>query len=98
MWHGRRVQTRGDQARNVRDVRHHLRADAASDLAYSRKIYRPRISRRSADQEFWSVLFGDLLQLIVIDLLRLAIDPIVGNLVIDARKIERMTVRQMTAV
>ena len=92
------MQTGGDRSGDVRDVGKHSRADALGDLADAFEIDDARISRRAADEQLRFVLFGDSLQLVVVDLFGLARDAVVGNLVTDAGKVHRMAVRQMAAV
>src|SRR6186997_921861 len=57
------------------------------EIADACKIYRPRICRRPADQQLWPVFLGDPLQLVIVDLFGLAVYPIIGDLIIDTRKI-----------
>src|SRR5688572_18789728 len=98
MWDRRWMQTYRHKPGNVGDIGHHLRVHAPRDLANTFEVDRSRIGGCSADQKFWLVLFSDTLELVVIDLLRLAIHAIVSDLVINPRKIQWVPVRQMPAV
>ena len=76
------VQSYRDQPGDVRDVSHHFCADAPGDLADAFKIDDARVRRRTADQQFRAMLFGDLLQLVVVDLFRLTIYAVIRHRVI----------------
>ena len=70
--HGRRMQTGGNWAGDVRYVGKHPRADALRDLADALEVDDARIGRRAADYQFRPVLLRDSLQLVVVDLLGFA--------------------------
>src|SRR6185369_9350500 len=92
------MQPGGDWTSNVCDISKHARTNTASDLPDTLEINCARIRRRTADEQLRPVFFGDSLQLVVIDLLRLARNTVVSNFVTQSRKIQRMSVRKVTAV
>ena len=68
------------------------------DFADAIEIDDARISGSATDDQFRFVLFGDSLQLVVVDRFGFARDAIVRDFVTDAGKVHRMAVRQMPAV
>ena len=92
------MKTGRDWAGDVSDVGKHSSAYALCDFADAFEVDDARVGRSAADEQFRFVLFSNALQFVVIDLLRLAGDAVVGNLVTDAGKVHRMTVCEMAAV
>src|SRR5688572_23965165 len=92
------MQSGYDGTGDVRDIREHTGTDAFRNLTDSFEVDDARISRRATDKQLWLVFFGEPLQFVVIDRLSLARDSIVGNLVTQARKVQRMSVRQVPAM
>src|SRR4051812_11085898 len=80
------------------NVRHYLRSYTARDLPDTIEVDRTWISRSPADQQLRLMFFSQTLQFVVIDVLRFAIYAVVSNLVIDAQKIKRVSMGQMSAV
>src|SRR5438876_10927431 len=80
VWNWRGMQAHGDQSGDMSNVGHQFGTDTSSDLADPLKIDRPRIGRRTADEQFRLALFGDPLQFVIIDLLRFAINAVVSDL------------------
>ena len=87
-----------DWSSDVRNIGKHARANTARDLADVFKVDYPRISRRATHEQFWSMRLGDLLQLVVVDLFRLARDAVISDFVTETREVQRMPVREMAAV
>src|SRR5215217_8212594 len=92
------MQAGRDWTSDVRDISKHPRADTASDLSDTLKVDNARIRRRATDKQFRPVLFGYPLQIVIVDLFCLARNTVISNFVTQTRKVQRMTVRQMTAV
>ena len=59
---------------NVGDVGEHARANTSGNLADAFEVDDPRISRRATDEQFWLVLFGNALQLVIVNRFGLARD------------------------
>src|SRR5215213_2399241 len=83
---------------DMRNVGKHACADTPSDLADAFEVDDPGISRGATHEKFWPVCFGDLLQLVIIDLFRLSRHAVVSHLVTEPGKIQRMTMCEMAAV
>src|SRR5437868_12972496 len=98
MRHGRRVKSSSDWTSNVCNVGKHTRANAARNLANAFKVERSRIRRRATHKQLWTMRLGELLQFVVIDLLRLSRHAVIGDFVTKPRKIERMTMREVSAM
>src|ERR1044071_5321266 len=96
--HGRRVETRGDRPRDVRDVGHDTRADRARNLAYALEVYRARVGRSAADNHLRVVLLRQTFELVVVYLLRLARDAVLRDLVAEAGEVQGVAVREVPAV
>ena len=80
------------------NISHDLCANALSYLADPFEIDDAGVCRCAADQELWPVFFREPLQFVIVDLFSIAINTVVGDFLIDPRKIKRMSMRQMTAV
>ena len=89
---------RGHETRDVRHVGHHGGADFFRDGAYAREIDDARIGAGADHDHLRPVLFGELLELVVIDPLVLLADAVRHDRVELAGKIQRMPVREMPAV
>src|SRR5687768_3600006 len=85
-------------AGDVRDIREHARTDTFRDLTDSFEVDDARIRRSAADKQLWLVFFGESLQFVVVNGFGLARNAIVGDLVTQAGKVQRMTVRQVPAM
>src|SRR5947209_15067598 len=95
---GRRVEAGGDRAGDVRDVGHDARAHAPRDLADALEVNYARVGRRAADDELRVMLLRDALQHVVVNLLGLARDAVVGDLVAEAGEVQGVSVREVAAV
>src|SRR5436190_7202359 len=96
--HRRRMQTGGDWTGDVRDVGKYTRANSCRNLTDSLEVDNARIGGSSTDDQPRLVLFGNSLQLVVIDRLSLARNTVISDLITDAGKVHRVSVRQMPAV
>lgn len=96
--HGRRVQPRRNKSRDVRDIRHHERADLIADLAYSLKVDDSRIGGRAADYELGLALQSDFFGFVVVKQLRLPVHAVGHYVEVLARDVDGRAVREMSAV
>mmetsp|Transcript_37835 Transcript_37835/g.75400 ORF Transcript_37835/g.75400 Transcript_37835/m.75400 type:complete len:381 (-) Transcript_37835:18-1160(-) len=83
---GRRVQARGDEAADVGDVRHQVRADLVGDLAELLEVHDPRVGRGAAEDHLRPEHEGRLPQLLEIDEARLRVDLVWQRLEVDRRR------------
>src|SRR4051812_17485373 len=96
MWERRRMHPRGDEARDVRDVRKEQRADFIRNRAELREVDRSGISAISAEDHLRLVCLCLGEHGIEIDLLGLGIELIKLRLEKDRGGIELHPVRQMS--
>ena len=96
--HGARVDACGDQARDVRHVRHHDRADALRRRADAREVDDAGIRARADHDHLRLVLVGQPIELVVVDPLVVRLHAVGDDFVQQARKVERVAVRQVAAV
>src|SRR5437773_4784413 len=92
------MQAGDDRTGDVRNVRKHARANTFCYFADSLKVDDARISGRATDEQLWLVLFGDSLQLVVINRFGFARDTVIKDFVAETGKVQRMPVREMAAV
>ena len=96
--HGRRVQARGDEPRDVGDVDHQISADFIGDLAQAGEVDDARIGGRACDDHLRLVFEGEFFEGVVVDAL-VSLGHAVGNDVeILARDIDGRAVREVPAV
>ena len=88
----------GNQARRMRHVDHQQRAHFVGDLAHPLVIPLAAVRRRAADNHFRFVFEGETFHRIVIDRSGLFAQLVADRIVKDTRRVDRRTVRQMTAV
>ena len=87
-----------DQAGDVRHVGDHRRPDALRDLADPREIDDARIRARADHDHLRFVFLCEARQLVVIDALIVLADAVRNDRVELAREIQRMAVREVSAV
>ena len=87
-----------DESRDMRDVGHEQRANTVGDLPEFREVDNPRISRGARHNELWLVLFRELRQPVVVDVLRLRMNLVRGDFELLAREAYRTSVRQVPAM
>src|SRR4051812_32869091 len=95
--HRRWMRSACDQSSEVRHVYQVQRAYRVRNLSHSRKIDHSRIRTASADDQLRPMLFSQLLQLFVIDRLRLFSHTVGNDVVGLAGKVQWMSMREMPA-
>src|ERR1700730_1477507 len=98
MRHGRRMSSPRHQPREMRHVNEVERSHLVCDLPHAGKINDAWVSASAADDELWVLLFGQLLQLVVVNRLGFPGDSVRDDLVSLARKIQMMPVGEMPAM
>ena len=96
--HRRGMQSRRDEAGDVRHVDHEERADLLGDLGERRVIHRARIGARTGDQEFRLVLAREREDFVVIDQLGVFAHAVGDRIVELAAETDLRAVRQVAAV
>ncbi len=98
MGHRAGMHARGDQSGDVRHVGENRRADSVGRDANAREIDHARIRAGADDDHLRTMLVGQPIDLVVVDLLVRLPDAVRNDRVQLPREIERMAVRQMAAV
>src|SRR5258708_6140294 len=98
MGHRTGMQTSGDHARNMSDVRQQVSADFSSDLTHPLEIDNSRIGAGADSDHSGLMSVCKSGQLLVINPLVLLVDAIMENLEIFAGEVRFVTVRQVPAV
>ena len=87
-----------DQARDVGHVDHEIRTDLVGDLAEGGEIKRARIRAGARDDQLRLVLVRGLADVLHVDRAGLGRDAVVHEVVVLARRVDRMAVREVAAV
>src|SRR5687767_10001616 len=98
VWHGRRVQARRNESRDVRHVDHELGADALRNLAKGGEVDRSRVGARTRHDHRGAMLLSQLTQRIVVDPPSLLTHTIRHHAEESPGEIHRGTMGEMTAV
>ena len=88
----------GDQARDVRHVGHHQRADLVGHGADAREVDDARVGAGADDDELWFVRAGLRRQLVVVEPLVVFAHAVRHDVEVLAREVQRVAVREVTAV
>ena len=87
----------GDEAGDVRHVHHEQRADGIGDGTEAGKVQHPRVAAASGDDQLGVVLFGQPLNLVVVDGLGFLIDAVGHELVEVPREVDAGAVSEVAA-
>ena len=79
----------GDEAGEMRHIDHQIGADLIGDLAETAEIDDPRIRRSTGDNDFRPVLLGEPLDLLHVDQVIVAADPVRHDIEPAPRQIHR---------
>ena len=96
--HRARVLPAGDQAGDVRDIGHEVRADLVRDRPEPGKVEDPRVRARPDDDHLRLVLHGKALYLVVVEHLRVPAHAIGYGIIDGPRKTDGRAVGQVPAV
>ena len=96
--HGRRMQSRRHESRDMGDIHHQIRADFIRDLAKAGEVDDARIRARARDDHFRLVFRGKAFQLVVINGFALFGNAVRDDLEIFSRNIDGTAVREVSAV
>ncbi len=92
-----RMQSRGDQAGEMRHVDHEIGADAVGDLAEAREVDDARIGRAAGDDHRGLVLLGEPLDLVVVDAVIVGAHAVLHGVEPFAGEVGRRAVGEMAA-
>src|SRR5579872_2214666 len=87
-----------DQAGKMRHIDQIERADFVSDLAHTREIDDAWVRAAATDDHLGALLFGELLQIVVIDSLSFLGHTVGNDAVSLSRKVEMVPVRKMATM
>ena len=93
-----RMNARGNQTREVRHIDEQQRAHRVRNLTKTRKIQDAGIRAAAGDDQFGFVLFGEFLQLLIVDALVVFADAVRHHLICLTGKVEVMAVSKVAAV
>ena len=96
--HGRGVQPRRDETRDVRDVHHQVCPDLIGDLAQAGEIDDAGIRGSARDDHLRLIFDGDLFQSVVVDALILPGNAVGNDVEVLARDIDGRAVGEVPAV
>ena len=96
--HRARMEAGGDEAGDVRDVDHEIRADAVRDLRHALEVDDARVGRGARDDELRLAVLCDALELVVVDALILLAHAVGNDVEILAAHVDGRAVREMAAV
>ncbi len=96
--HGRRVQARRNEPRDMGDIHKHIRADFIAYFSDPLKVDDPGICARARNDHLRLAFEGDLLHFVIVDRLGIPAHAVGNDIKIRTRKIDGRAVRQMSAV
>ncbi len=92
------MQTDGDQTGDMRDVGPEQRTDVVCDRPHPLEVNDAGVGRSAGRDQLGAYLTRHAQQLIVVDMLSLAVDAIGRDVEVDTGEVERMAMREMAAL